>query len=293
MADLLNILVLASIYGLYASGFTLVFGLFDILNIAHAAVFAFGAILAMFLVTSSMPLWLAAPAAIFGATLAGVLIERVAFRPIRYRARTAWGHHTGPLVTSLGAATVLEGLETWWFGIDPRHFPEGTFTDFSFQIVGSRITLIDITSIGLLLLTFGGVWALIKYTRWGLEVRAVADAPQTAPLFGIDVERRIIQVFALASALGGIAGLIWGLAFNMASPATASQVDMRGFAIITLGGMGSVPGALIGALFLASAEVLSVLWLPSSWQSMIGYGTLFLMLLIRPQGILGKKADIG
>jgi len=292
MADIINILVIASVYGLYASGFTLIFGVLDILNLAHASVFAFGAVFTMYVVHSTgLPLILSAGIGILGSTAVGVIIERIAFRPIRYRAKTVWGRHVGPLMTSLGAATMLTGLQRVWFGIDPRHFPHGTIPNIVFKFLGYRISLVDIVSISLLFLTFGAIWAILKYTRWGMEIRAVAERPETVPLFGIDIERRIIEVFALASALGGFAGLIWGMKFNHASPETAAIVDIRGFAIIILGGLGSIPGAFLGALFIAAAEVLSVRWLPSGWQFVVAFTMFFLMLVIRPQGILGRKLD--
>lgn len=293
MKTAIEILVLAAIYGVYASGFTLVFGLFDVLNLAHAAVFAFGAIFTMFLVADhGLPLIPAAVAGIAACAVLGVLIERIAFRPIRYRGSTIWGRHIGPLITSLGVASILAGGERLWFGIDPRYFPSSALPSATLSLGGTTVTVANILAVVFMVLVFGGLWALLRFTRWGLEVRGVAHAPGTMPLFGINVERRIMEVFALAAALGGIAGVVWGLSFNIASPVdTPGQVDIRGFAIIILGGMGSVPGALLGAMFLAASEVLSVQWLPAGWQELIVFVILFLMLLVRPQGILGSRVD--
>lgn len=293
MKTLIEILVLAAIYGVYASGFTLVFGLFDVLNLAHAAVFAFGAIFTMFLVADhGMPLLAAAAVAIVACAVLGVLIERIAFRPIRYRGSTIWGRHIGPLITSLGVASILAGGERLWFGIDPRYFPSTALPSQNFSVSGSTVTVPNIVAVATMILVFGGLSALLRFTRWGLEVRGVAHGPATMPLFGINVERRIMEVFGLAAALGGIAGIVWGLSFNIASPVdTPGQVDIRGFAIIILGGMGSIPGALLGAIFLAASEVLSVQWLSSGWQELIAFAILFLMLLVRPQGILGSRVD--
>lgn len=289
MDDLVNILILTAIYGLYASGFTLVFGLFDVLNLAHAAVFAFGAIFAMYAATAfELSLPLAALAAVGASAIVGLVVERTAFRPLRYRTTSAWGRHIGPLITSLGAASILAGVERLWFGINPRHFPGDALLDQRVQIGGASVSAADIVAIVVLLLAFGGLSLALRRTRWGLEVRGVAESPETMPLFGVNVERRTMEVFALAAALGGVAGVVWGLQFNTASPTTAAQMDIRGFAVIILGGMGSVPGALIGSLFLAASEVLSVRWLPSGWQSLVAFVALFIMLLVRPQGILGR-----
>lgn len=290
MADLLNILVVTAIYGLYASGFTLIFGLFDVLNLAHASVFAFAAAGAMYVAsTLETGLLVSAAIAITGAVVLGVLVERVAFRPLRYRDHTAWSGHMGPLITSLGAASILVGLQTKWFGVDPLHFPatrtrQINFGDSSYQIA-------DVAAIVLLVAVFVGLQLLIRSTKWGMEVRGVALEPRTMPLLGINVERRIVEAFALAGALGGVAGVLWALKFNTASASSASQVEVRGFAIIIIGGMGSIPGALIGAVILAASEVLSVRFLPSGWQALTVYSALILVLLARPGGVMGVTRD--
>lgn len=290
MRDLVNILVLTAVYGLYASGFTLVFGLFDVLNLAHAAVFAFGAVLTMAAASGlDVALPIAAGLGIAASALVGLVVERVAFRPIRYRSTSVWGRHIGPLITSLGAASILAGMSRIWFGINARHFPSRVLLDDPVALGSVTVRVADLVSIALLIVAFGALQVALARTRWGLEVRAVAQSPQTVPLFGVNVERRIMEVFALAAALGGVAGIVWGLQFNTASPATAVQMDVRGFAIIILGGMGSVPGAIVGAVFLAASEVLSVRFLPPGWQSLIAFLALFVMLLVRPQGILGRR----
>jgi branched-chain amino acid transport system permease protein len=286
----LHILSLAGIYGLFACGLTLVFGVMEVLNLAHATVFAFAAVFAMFLVgDAGLPVWLSCLTAILASTFLAVVVDRLAFRPLRYRGRTAWGRHFGPLLTSLGASTILLGLQRGWFGIDPRHFPPGIAEIQPWLVAGVRVNLVGITTF----LVFVGVIAvltlLLNRTRWGAEVRAVAERSETAALFGIDAERRFMETMALAGLMAGMAGVAWSFAFNIASPETGALLDVKGFALIILGGLGSVPGSLLGALAIASIEVLGGLWLPSGMQTLIVFAALIALLILRPQGLLGAR----
>jgi branched-chain amino acid transport system permease protein len=292
MVTIVDILSLAAIYGLFAAGLTLVFGVMEVLNLAHAATFAFAAIFAMFLVTEwDVAFWLACVAAVLGGAVVAIATDRVAFRPLRYRGGTVWGRHIGPLLTSLGVATILAGLDRALFGIDPRHFPDtpqGYLTIGDQRVTWVSIGVIVVFAVVVMLLAF-----LVARTRWGMEVRAVAERNETAALFGIDTERRFIQTMGLAGLLAGMAGIAWGLIFNIASPETASQLDVKGFALIILGGMGSVAGSLIGALVIATVEVLGGLWLPHGAQGLLVFGVLFALLVIRPQGLLGRPLAAG
>jgi len=290
----LHILSLAGIYGLFACGLTLVFGVMEVLNLAHATVFSFAAVFAMFLAgDAGLPLWLGCIIAILAAAVLAVIVDRVAFRPLRYRGRTVWGRHFGPLLTSLGASTMLLGLQRGWFGIDPRHFPPGVADIKPWLLGGVRINLVGVA----IFLVFVGAIAvltfLLKRTRWGAEVRAVAERSETAALFGIDAERRYIEIMALAGLMAGMAGIAWAFAFNIASPETGAQLDVKGFALIILGGLGSVPGSLLGALIIAAIEVLGGLWLPPGMQTLIVFAALIALLILRPQGLLGARIATG
>jgi len=291
MADFFDIATLAAIYAVYASGFTLVFGLFDVLNLAHATVFGFVAVFVLYLASvQHLSFWVVVLIAVVGGGVLGLLVERIAFRTIRYRAGSTWSKHLGPMITSLGAASVLGGVSSLWFGITPLSFPHEQLSH-TFIVGDARITVAEIVTIVMMVLVFGLLMLLLRRTRWGLEIRGVADRPATVGLLGVNVERRTMQVFSLAGMLGGLAAVLWAVQFNTASQDTSSQVDIRGFAIIVLGGMGSVPGAAVGAVFLAAVEVLSVRWLPNGWQSMIAYIALFLVLIVRPQGLLGRELE--
>lgn len=294
MEPILHVLALAGIYGLFACGMTLIFGVMEVLNLAHATTFAFAAVFAMYLVQAQgMDLWLACALSILAATGFAVLIDRVAFRPLRYRGRTNWGRHVGPLLTSLGASTIMLGLQRSWFGIDPRFFPQDVFNFQQIVIGGVRVNPVGITTFVLFVLVILGLTALMNRTRWGLEVRAVAEKSETAALFGINPERRFIETMALSGLMAGLAGIAWAFAFNIASPEIGNQLEVKGFALIILGGMGSVPGSLVGALLIALIEVLGTLWLPGGIQTLLVFAALIILLVARPQGILGTRVVEG
>jgi branched-chain amino acid transport system permease protein len=134
---------------------------------------------------------------------------------------------------------------------------------------------------------------MLNRTRWGVEVRAVAERSETAALFGINAERRFIEIMALAGLMAGMAGIAWSFAFHIASPETGAQLDVKGFALIILGGLGSVPGSLLGALVIAAIEVLGGLWLPPGMQTLIVFAALIALLVVRPQGLLGARLVSG
>lgn len=290
-----HILTLAAIYGLFACGLTLIFGVMDVLNVAHSTIFAFAAVFAMYLVGQlGVEFWGACAAAVIAAGLLAVIVDRIAFRTLRYRGRSVWGKHTGPLLTSLGASTILLGLMRIWFGIDPRFFPNK-------MVAVSAITIGDqhINPVGLILFAIFVALVLLltlalKRTRWGVEIRAVAESTSTAALFGINVERRFMEIMGLAGMLAGLAAIAWGFAFNIATPETGSQLEVTGFALIVLGGMGSIPGSFLGALVIAAIEVLGGLWLPvPGMQTLLVFAALIAFLILRPQGFLGQRITEG
>jgi branched-chain amino acid transport system permease protein len=294
VAVVLDILALAGIYGLFALGLTLIFGVLEVLNLAHAATFAFAAIFAMFVVSEwHLPLLVGCSIAVLAGGAVGVLTDRLAFRTLRGRVTSAWGRHIGPLLTSLGVATIIHGLDLTWFGFDPRHFPNQLLPTSYLLIGGQRITVLSLVIIAVFLLMVAALTLLLSRTRWGAEIRAVAERGETAALFGIDTERRFMEIMGLAGMLAGMAGVAWSLTFNLASPEIGSQLDVKGFALIILGGMGSIPGSLLGALVIAGVEVLGSLWLPIGAQELVVFAVLFALLVARPQGLLGRRMVAG
>ena len=282
--QVINGLFLGSIYALFALGYTLVFGVLDILNLAHAAIFMLATFAALALVTTfHFPILLALPAAVVFAGLVGIVLERVAFRPLRSRADS----NISGLISSLAVATILEAVALEIWGPNISRFPIGTLSDARVAIPGGVVSRLQLMIIAVAVALFLALTWLLTRTRVGREVRAVAESPRAARVLGVNVDRVIASTFFLSSALGGAAGVLFGLAFNSISPDMGRSVELKGLAVIILGGMGSMPGAVLAGFLLGLTEVFVVAHLGASWRDAVSFAGLFLILVLRPQGLLG------
>lgn len=287
--QLLNALVLGCMYSLYALGLTLVFGVLEILNLAHASVYMSSAMLAVWMVTAMK---LPAPAAIVLAVLAGgvigILIDRVAFAPFRQRGLSGQAIHMPSLISSLAIALLLEGANRGLFGIQVQRFPANTFPDTVFPLGGAQISLLQLIVIAVTISLIASSWWMLHHTRLGRAIRAVAENPRAAARMGIAVEAVVVQTFFLASVLGAISGIFMGLNFNSVHVLMGNTVELKGFAVIILGGMGSLPGAVVASFILAVSEVLTVAYVSSHFRDMVAFALLILVLLLRPQGLFAR-----
>jgi len=283
----INGVFLGAIYALFAVGYALVFGVLDILNLAHQAVFAVSAFIALaFVAEGHVPLAVALPVVLVAAGLVGIGLERVAFRPLRGRSDS----NISGLISSLAAATILEAVALQIWGPDVQRFPIGTFPDKPLRMLGATVSALQLTIIGISVVLMAGLTTLLRATRLGRQIRAVAESPRAARILGIDVDRVIAWSFFLSSALGGAAGVLFGVAFNSVSPDMGRSVELKGLAVIILGGMGSIAGAVIAGFALGLVEVFTVVQLGSSWRDAVSFGVLFFVLLVRPSGLLGRAA---
>lgn len=284
-AQILQGIFAGSIYALFALGYTLVFGVLDILNLAHAAIFMMGAMAAWWMVTGAgWSLWVAFPVAVLIAGALGVLLDRVAF----YRLRQRRASQLSPLISSIGMGLVFVGVARLLFNPDRKQFPNDAFPQVYFDIGTLRIRLLDIVILIVsLLLMFGLTW-VVRNTHLGRSMRAVSENPKASALLGINIERVIAETFFIASALGGAAGVLYGMSLNSIEPTMGNQVELKGLAIIILGGMGSIPGAVLAGLLIGLIESLSVVFRVSQIKDALVFAALFLVLLFRPQGIFGR-----
>ncbi len=282
--QIINGLFLGSIYALFALGYTLVFGVLDILNLAHAAVFMLASFVALALVGSAqLHILVALPLAVaFGGVL-GLVLERVAFRPLRGRADS----NISGLISSLAMATVFEAVALEIWGPNISRFPFGTVPEKQIQILGGVVSRLQLTIMAVALFLFLVLTWLVNATRLGREIRAVAESPRAARILGVNVDRVIAASFFISSALGGAAGVLFGLAFNSISPDMGRSVELKGLAVIILGGMGSMTGAVIAGFALGLSEVFVVAHFGASWRDAVSFAGLFLVLVLRPRGLLG------
>ena len=284
--QVINGLFLGSIYALFALGYTLVFGVLDILNLAHAAVFMVATFVAVALVGHGLHILLALPLAVLFAGLLGLVLERVAFRPLRARTDS----NISGLISSLAAATIIEAVALEIWGPNITRFPFGTLPDGpanQIRLLGGTVSGLQLTIIAVAVVLVLALTWLVQRTRLGREVRAVAESPRAARVLGVDVDRAIAGAFFISSALGGAAGVLYGLAFNSISPDMGRGVELKGLAVIILGGMGSMPGAVLAGFALGLIEVFVVANLGGSWRDAISFAGLFLFLVLRPRGLLG------
>jgi branched-chain amino acid transport system permease protein len=283
--QLVNGLFLGAVYALFAVGYTLVFGVLDILNLAHAAIYMVAAFAAYSLVAAGLPLPLGFAGAVLLAGALGILLDRVAFAPLRRR-------NAGtlvPLISSIGAAIVIGAIARGIYGIDERPFVGGldatpihagpvTFTLVQAVILGTAIALMI------------GLSYVLRATALGRSIRAVAQDRIAAALLGVDLERTIAATFFIASALGGAAGILTGIEYNAVSVDMGGSIELKGLAVIILGGMGSITGAVAGGFVIGAVETLAIAFGLSEWRDALTFGVMFLILIARPAGIFGARA---
>jgi len=301
----LNGMSIGSVYAIFALGYTLVFSILGIINFAHGAIFTLGAYFTYalmggqvgfngLLAAAKLPIALHfIPALLLGSTLAGLVgiaIERIAFRPLRQRG-------ADPLLTvvsSLGIAVVIVNLIQYLVGAEVYTFPADTYKglppaiNFGSESQPIPIRTVQIVIFGVSLVILTGLTLLINRTRFGKAMQAVAEDQTTASLLGINPDFFIVITFFLSSFLAGLAGSLVGSSVGIAGPYFGIAFGLKGLAVIVLGGLGSISGAVAGGLTIGITEA----FVPanaSAYKDAVAFGILFLMLLLRPQGLLGRK----
>ena len=286
--QLLNALTLGSVYALFALGFTLIFGVLAVINLSHGAVFMVGSYAALALVTHlDAPLWLAMiGATLFCGTL-GLLVDVLILKPLRVRNAP----HLIPMIATIGVSIMLTTTAQGLFGAEALRFPETTLPAGEYIIGGVHVRALEVAIVAIAFVLMAVMFTVLKRTQLGRALRAIAESPKAAWLLGINVERLFHITSFVAAALGGIAGVLIGLDFNAITPQMGQPILHKGIAVIILGGMGDIRGALIGGLFLGFAEVLSKAYLSSQMGDAVAFGLLFLILLVRPSGLFGRKLE--
>lgn len=287
LQQLVNAIWLGAVYSLFALGYTLIFGILGMLNLAHPSLYMWGAFFGLICVTTlGLPIWLALPVAMIVSGLMGILLDQVAFRPLRERNAPP----LATLISSIGISIVLINTAQGIFGAQVLRFPQDTFPIRVFSLGPVNVTLLQITILGISLAMMLGLrWLLLK-TKLGQAMRAVAYNKTTAARLGIPVDRVIMQTFFIAGALAGAAGVLLGLALNNVSPFMGGPMNLKGLTVIVLGGLGNIEGAVLGSFILALSEVMSVAYLSSDLRDAISFILLVIILLVRPNGILGRSS---
>jgi len=288
LQQLVNGLSLGSIYALIALGYTMVYGVLRLINFAHGDVYMVGAYVGYYLsrrLRRAEPSIFSALLVMLGAMLAcallGILIERLAYRPVRREARLTL------LITAIGVSLLLENLAQLVFGPDPKFFPSlaprADFVLEGVRVTSEQITVIAVSFLLMILLRF-----FILKTRTGKAMRAVSFSLDASRLMGISTDKIIAITFALGSALAAAAGVLIGMQIPKIDPLMGIPYGLKAFVAAVLGGIGSVPGAVLGGLLIGTSEVMVVGYLSSTYRDAIAFGILILVLLLRPQGLMGR-----
>ncbi|MGE5653023.1 MAG: branched-chain amino acid ABC transporter permease [Bacillota bacterium] len=294
LEQVINGLSLGSVYGLIALGYSLVYGMMEILNFAHGDIFMVGAMVGWVISTrliGSIPASLVLVLSLVGAAVASGLIgwatERFAYRPLQKGSRLA------PLLTALGVSILLQNVVLLTLGARSRVYPSQALLSGwpTITIAGAVLSpsrqMMMICALALLV----ALDYFAQHTTLGTALRAVAQDRQAAALMGIDVQRIISLVFIIGSSLAGIAGVLVGLYYGQADFYMGYTAGMKAFTAAVLGGIGQMRGAALGGLLLGLVESLSVLVLPPIYRDMITFAVLIVILLVRPNGLLGRAAD--
>ncbi len=293
-----NGLSLGAMYALLALGFTLVYGILELINFAHFNVFMIGSFIGLWTLEAlgldgqsvvlyglplAVALILAFAATMLGSGVLGVVIERLSLRPLR--------GVRGPMamITTIGVSYILFNLVLLTVGADSKNYPN-PLSPLAIKLAGATVRLPDVLIWVVALLLMAGLQVFVRYTRLGKAMRAVAQDPEAARMMGVDVDRVVMTAFFLGSALAGAGGLIFGLYYNFTSFIIGFTAGLRAFTAAVLGGIGNVPGAMVGGVLIGLIEAFGSQLIGSSWADVVIFSILVLVLVVRPAGLFGRLA---
>ncbi|HUP82605.1 MAG TPA: branched-chain amino acid ABC transporter permease [Candidatus Limnocylindria bacterium] len=289
-----NALTLGGIYALIALGYTMVYGIIELINFAHGDIFTVGAFFGLtFLgwlgfsgaITDPFTFaWVLAAVFLFVMPtlgLVGVAIERFAYRPLRNAPRLA------PLLTAIGVSFILENALYIWRGPSPQQFPQLLSAQVRFNILGASVSWLSVLIFLITLVLLVALQLFVSRTRMGRAMRSTAQDREAAQLMGVNINTTIAVTFFLGSALAGAAGIVYGLYFGTIAFNTGFSAGLKAFTAAVLGGIGNITGAVLGGFIIGFIEVLSAQLSISRWSEALVFGVLIIVLVFRPSGLLG------
>ncbi len=283
--QIVNGLIMGSIYSLIAIGLTMIFGVMQIANFAHGDYSMIGAYVAVF-VLAWIPGWLGWIGSLIAAAAAvgvlGIVTERLVFRPLL----TRWTD-IDMIMVSIGLFILLENLAQLFFGATPRMLQD-PFGGATVNIGVASTSVLRLTCFVLAGVTIGGLQLFLNRSKMGVAIRATAQNRFAAQLMGIDINRVYSATFALGAAIAGVGGVLYGTLFAV-HPLMGAMPTLKAFVVTILGGMGNLRGAIFGGLILGTAEALGGNYIAMEYKHAIGFFIIILVLLIRPSGLFGKK----
>jgi len=296
--QLINGLTLGAVYAVVALGYTMVYGIIQLINFAHGEVVMIGAMVAYSVIGALGPAGLpplvlvlvATGCAIPACMLIGYAMERLAYRPLRGAPRLA------PLITAIGISIILQHVAMMIWSRNPLAFPQVVRVE-AYAIGGATITNVQVAIMTISLAMMAGLAGLVYRTRLGIAMRATAQNPQVAGLMGIDADRVVALTFVIGAALAAVAGVMVATYYGIAHYTMGSQLGLKAFCAAVLGGIGNVPGAMLGGLVLGVVEALGAGYIGdltgnvfgSNYQDVFAFIVLIAVLVLRPSGLLGER----
>ncbi|OOM69956.1 high-affinity branched-chain amino acid transport system permease protein LivH [Clostridium puniceum] len=286
LQQLINGLALGSVYALLALGYTMVYGIIQLINFAHGEIYMIGAFAGFYSAsTLKLPLIPTLLVAMAVSALSGIIIEKVAYKPLRNSPRIAL------LITAIGVSLFLQNAMRLLVGSNPKPFPDlinaGSINIGSIQIEVKTILMFGVSALLVILLQF-----IVYKTKVGKAMRASSQDMEAASLMGINVNNTISLTFAIGSALAGIAGVLVAISYPSITPYMGAMPGLKAFVAAVLGGIGSIPGALVGGIAIGLLETFSKAYISTNFSDAIVFAILIVILLIKPAGLLGKKISV-
>jgi branched-chain amino acid transport system permease protein len=291
--QLVNGISLGGIYALIALGYTMVYGIIELINFAHGDVYTLGSFFALAILTAlgvsgevhGVALVIDVSIAVVGAALlcglVGVLIERLAYRRLRNAPRLA------PLITAIGVSFILQNIMQWWRGPSPVSFP-GVIPNPTFSLGPLDVTLKQLVVVGLAIVMMVSLQLFVRRTSLGRAMRATAQDRDAAQLMGIDINTTIALTFLIGSALAGVAGFVSGVYYQTTWFFNGFSIGLKAFTAAVLGGIGNLAGAMLGGFLIGIVESFATWLLGGQWANVTVFAILVLVLVFRPTGLLGE-----
>jgi len=296
--QIINGVTLGAVYAVVALGYTMVYGIIQLINFAHGEVVMFGAMVAFSVITVLAPvglppalvLLIATACAIPVCMVLGLTMERFAYRPLRGAPRLA------PLITAIGVSIILQHVAMMIWSRNPLAFPQ-VVKSVSFHVAGATITNVQLAILAISLAMMAGLAFMVYRTKLGAAMRATAQNPQVAGLMGIDANRIIAATFVIGAGLAAVAGVMVATYYGIAHYTMGAQLGLKAFCAAVLGGIGNLPGAMLGGVLLGLVEALGAGYIGdltnnvfgSNYQDVFAFIVLILVLVLRPSGLLGER----
>jgi branched-chain amino acid transport system permease protein len=298
LQQIINGLTLGCVYAIVALGYTMVYGIIQLINFAHGEVVMVGAMVAFSVISllakSGLPplliVLIAAICAMLVCVLLGLLLDRFAYKPLRNAPRLA------PLITAIGMSIILQHLAMLVWSRNPLAFPQ-ILPTINFDIGGATITMVQVGIISLSIVMMAALSLVVYRTKLGTAMRATSQRPDIAGLMGVNIHYVIALTFALGAALAAVAGVMVGSYYGIAHYSMGSLLGLKAFCAAVLGGIGNLPGAMLGGILLGLVEALGAgyigdftnNWFGSNYQDVFAFIVLILVLVFRPQGLMGER----